>query len=133
MMAVIHSLKCTVPFSFALPLLSLAVTALALIAIRCHFLSIVVPLVVTSCHSLSLIVPLVVTRCTTRCHSLSIVFIHCHLLSLDVPLVCLLIKDPIIAVFQIFFFCLFNQIFDRLCYSVNDSLNITLLDLLIPS
>ena len=133
MMAVIHSLKCTVPFSFALPLLSLAVTALALIAIRCHFLSIVVPLVVTSCHLLSLIVPLVFTRCTTRCHSLSIVFIHCHLLSLDVPLVCLLIKDPIIAVFQIFFFCLFNQIFDRLCYSVNDSLNITLLDLLIPS
>ena len=133
MMAVIHSLKCTLPFSFAVPLLSLAVTAVALIAIRCHFLSIVVPLVVTSCHSLSLIVPLVVTRCTTRCHSLSIVFIHCHLLSLDVPLVCLLIKDPIIAVFQIFFFCLFNQIFDRLCYSVNDSLNITLLDLLIPS
>ena len=133
MMAVIHSLKCTLPFSFAVPLLSLAVTAVALIAIRCHFLSIVVPLVVTSCHLLSLIVPLVFTRCTTRCHSLSIVFIHCHLLSLDVPLVCLLIKDPIIAVFQIFFFCLFNQIFDRLCYSVNDSLNITLLDLLIPS
>ena len=35
MMAIIHSLKCTVPFSFAVPLLSLAVT-------HCHSLSLIV-------------------------------------------------------------------------------------------
>ena len=75
-MAIIHSLKCTVPFSFVVPLLSLTVT---------HF------------HLLSL----VVTHCTTRCHSLyhslSLAVIHfttrCHSLSLDVPLVCLFIND----------------------------------------
>ena len=66
MMAIIHSLKCAVPFSFAVPLLSLAFT-------HCHSLSF--------CHS-SL---LVVIRCTTRCHSLS----------LDVTLVCLFINDQI--------------------------------------
>ena len=61
--AIIHPLKCTVPFSLFVPLLSL-------IAICCHSLhyslSLVAPLVVTCCHSLSLVVPLVVTRCTTR-------------------------------------------------------------------
>ena len=86
MMSIIHSLQCTVPFLFAVPLLSLAsliasrchsfslfVTccttcchSLSLVAIRCHSLyhslSFVLPLVVTRCHSLSL----VVTRCTTR-------------------------------------------------------------------
>ena len=59
MMAIIHSLKCTVPFSFAVPLLSLAVT-------HCHSLS----LFLTHFHSLSLDVPLVATRCTTRSHSM---------------------------------------------------------------
>ena len=84
-MAVIDSLKGTVPFSFAVPLFSL---------------------VVTHCHSLSLFV----TRCTTRCHSLSLVVIRCHSyhllslvvplvatrfhsLSLDVPLACIFIND----------------------------------------
>ena len=73
MIAIIYSLKCTVPFSFAVPLLSLAVThyrSLSLFVtrcttgctIRCHSLSLVLPLVVTRCHSLSL----VVTRCATR-------------------------------------------------------------------
>ena len=83
MIAIIHSLKFTVPFSFAVPLLSLAVThchslslfvthfhslslVVPLVVTRCHSLSLVVPLVVTRCHSLSLVVPLVVTRCTTR-------------------------------------------------------------------
>ena len=78
MMAIIHSLKCTVPFSFAVSLLSLTIT-------HCHLLS----LSVTSCHSLSLVV--------TRCHSLSLVvplvFIRYHSLSLDVPPVCLFIND----------------------------------------
>ena len=76
MMAIIHSLKCTVPFSFAVPLFSLAVT-------HCHLLS----LFVTDFHSLSF----VVTRCTTRCRSLSLlslvvplVVIRCHSLSLVV-------------------------------------------------
>ena len=79
-MAIIHSLKCTVPFSFVVPLLSLSLT-------HCHLLSLVVSLAVTRCsthcHSMSLVVSLAVTRCTTRCHSLS----------LDVPLVCLFIND----------------------------------------
>ena len=89
MMAIIHFLKCTVPFSFAVQLLSLAVThcqslslfvthfhslslvvthchSLPFVVTRCHSLSLVLPLVVTRCHSLSLVVPLVVTRCTTR-------------------------------------------------------------------
>ena len=64
--AIIHSLKCTVPFSFVVPLLSLAGT-------HCHLLSLVVLLVVTLCHLLY--------------HSLSLVVIDCHLLSLVVPLV----------------------------------------------
>ena len=64
-MAIIHSLKCIVPFSFAVPLLSLAVTrcySLSFFFTHFHSLSLVVPLVVTRCHSLSL----VVTRCNTR-------------------------------------------------------------------
>ena len=91
-MAIIYSFKCTVPFSFVLPMLSLSVT-------HCHLLALVVPLVVTlcttrchslyhslsfvvtrcttRCYSLSLAVPLVVTCCTTRCHSLSFVFTRC--------------------------------------------------------
>ena len=51
-MAVIHSLKFTVPFSFVVPLLSL-------IVIYCHSLSFVVTRCITRCHSLSLVVPLV--------------------------------------------------------------------------
>ena len=111
MMTIIHSFKCTVPFSFAVPLLSLAVThfhslsfVVPLVVIRCHSLyhslSFVVTCCTTRCHSLSF----VVTRCTTRCHSLyhslSFVvtrcttrFIRFHSLSLDVPLVCLFINN----------------------------------------
>ena len=107
-MAIIHSLKCTVPFSFVVPILSLSVT-------HCHLLSLVATRCTTRCHSLSLVVPLAVTRyttfchslslavtsCTTRCHSLyhSLSFVvsrcttRCHSLSLDVPLVCLFIND----------------------------------------
>ena len=66
--AIIHSLKCTVPFSLVVPLLSLAVS-------HCYLLS------------------LVATHCITPCHSLSLVFIRCHWLSLDVPLTCLFIND----------------------------------------
>ena len=77
--------------------------SLSLIIIRCHSLSLVVPLAVTRCHSLSFVficchlwslVPLVVTRCHSlslfviRCHSLyhllSLVAIRCHSLSLVV-------------------------------------------------
>ena len=105
--AIIHSLKCTVPFSFTVPLLSLAVTrckslplvvtlchllhySLSLVVIRCHSFSFVITrchslsLVVIRCHSLyyslsllSLVLPLVVTRRTTRCHSLSFVVTRC--------------------------------------------------------
>ena len=80
MMKIIYSLKCTVPFSFVVPLLSLAVTHCHLLSLvvtrcitRCHFLSFVVPLVVTRCHLLSLVVPLVVIRCHSLYHSLSLV------------------------------------------------------------
>ena len=77
MMAINHSLKCAVPFSFPVPLLSLAVT-------HCHSLS----LFVTRCHSMYHSLSLAVIRC----HSLSLVVIRCHSLSLDVPLVCLFIN-----------------------------------------
>ena len=121
-MAIIHSLKYNVLFSFVVPLLSL-------IAICCHLLSLIVSLVVTPyhslyhslslvvilCHSLSLVVTrcyslsLVVIRCYSLYHSLSVVFIRCHSLyyslslvvircpslSLDVPLVCLFINNQI--------------------------------------
>ena len=86
MMAIIHSLTCTVPFSFAVPLLRLPVAhchLLSLFVTRFHSLSLVVALcrlsslavrfVVTRCHSCSLVVPLVVTRC----HSLSLVVTRC--------------------------------------------------------
>ena len=86
-MAIIHSLKCTVPFSFVVPLavtrchsLSFVVTrchSMSLVVTRCHSLyhslSFIVPLVVIRCHSLSF----VVTRCTTRCHSLSLAAARC--------------------------------------------------------
>ena len=118
-MAIIHSLKCTVSFSFVVPPVSLVITHYHLLSL---IVSLVVPLVVTSCHllyhslslfvirchsllfvvtryhslyySLSLVVPLVVTRCTTRCHFLSFVVTRCHSLSLYVPLACLFINDP---------------------------------------
>ena len=90
MMAIIRSLKCTVPFPFAVPLFSLTVThchSLLLFVSHFHSLSLVVPLVLTRCHSLSF----VVTRCTTRCHSLSFVVTRCttrcHSLLLVVPLI----------------------------------------------
>ena len=86
MMAIIHFLKCTVPFSFAVQLLSLAVThcqslslfvthfhSLSLVVTHCHSLQFVVTRFTTRCHSLSFIV----TRCTTRCHSLSLVVTRC--------------------------------------------------------
>ena len=83
--AIIHSLKCTVPFSLVVPLLSLAVIncyLLSLVVIRyitrCHSLSLVAPLVVTRCHSLSLVVLLVVTLYHLLYHSLSLVVIRCH-------------------------------------------------------
>ena len=104
-MAIIHSLKCTVPFSFDVPLLSLAVT-------HCHLLSLDVTRRMTRCHSLSLVVPLVVICCHSLYHSLSLVVIRCHSLSLDVPLVCLFINDHI-RVFHnlifLFFLCYFTS------------------------
>ena len=83
--AIIHSLKCTVPFSLVVPLLSLAVThcyLLSLVVIRyitrCHSLSLVAALVVTRCHSLLLVLLLVVTLYHLLYHSLSLVVIRCH-------------------------------------------------------
>ena len=72
--AIIHSLKWTVPLSFVVPLLSLAVT-------HCHLLSLVVTRCITHCHFLSLVVPLVVFRCHSLYHSLSFVVTRCHSLS----------------------------------------------------
>ena len=66
-MVIVHSLKCTVPFSFAVPLNSLAVT-------HCHSLSLVVNLCYSLYHSLSLFVIV----CHSLCHSLSLVVILCH-------------------------------------------------------
>ena len=57
-MTVIHSLKCTVSFSFVIPLAVTRCHPLPFVVTRCHPL----PLVVIRCHSLSL----VVTRCTIR-------------------------------------------------------------------
>ena len=68
-MATIHSLKCTVSFSFVVPPAVFAVThchmLLSLVVIYFHPL----PFVVTCCHSLSLVVPLVVTLCHSMYHS----------------------------------------------------------------
>ena len=75
-MAIIHSLKCTMPFSFVVRLLSLPVT-------NCHLLSLAVTRCTTRCHSLSL----VVIRCHWLYHSLSFVVTRCHSLSPVVPLV----------------------------------------------
>ena len=92
MMAIIHSLKCTVPFSFALPLPSIAVThchSLSLFFTHFRSLSLVVPLFVTRCHSLSfesLVAPLVVIRCHSLYNSLSLVVIRCHSLYHSLPL-----------------------------------------------
>ena len=73
--AIIHSLKCTVPFSLVVPLLSLIAICfhslslvLLLLVTLCHLLHHSLSLVVIRCHSFSFIVALVVTRCTTRCH-----------------------------------------------------------------
>ena len=94
-MTVIHSLMCTVPFSFVVTLMSVAAT-------HCHLLSLVVSIVVTLCHSLyDLLSPVV-----NRCHSLSLVVTRratrCHSLSLDVPLVCLFINNLLIMSLQDF-------------------------------
>ena len=88
--AIIHSLKCTVPFSLVVPLLSPAVT-------HCYLLSLVVTRCITRCHSLSLVallLSLFVTRCitlVTLCHSLhhslSHVVIRCHSLYHSLSLV----------------------------------------------
>ena len=91
MMAIIYSLKCTMPFSFAVPLLSLAATHYRSLSLfvtrcttRCHSLS----LAIIRCHSLSFVVTRCTTRCTIRCHSLSLVLplvvTRCHSLSLVV-------------------------------------------------
>ena len=82
-MATIHSLKCTVPFSLVVPLLSLAVT-------HCYFLSLVVTRCITCCHSLSLVAPLVANRCPSLYQSLS----------LDIPLVCLFINGHLKHLFR---------------------------------
>ena len=90
MIAIIHSLKCIVPFSLAVPLLSLAVThchSLSLFVTHFHSLSLAVPLVITRCHSLSLVLPLVIIRCHSLYHSLSLVVIRCHSLYHSLSLV----------------------------------------------
>ena len=68
--AIIHSLKCTVPFSLVVPLLSFTAT-------HYYFLSLFVTRCITRCHSLSLVAPLVVPLVVTRCHSLSLVVTGC--------------------------------------------------------
>ena len=94
-MAIIHSLKCTVPFSFLVPLVVIRCHSLSLVVICCHSLSPGVTRCTTRCHSLSIFV----ICCTTRCHLLSpvvpIIVIHCYSFSLDVTLVCLFINDLI--------------------------------------
>ena len=83
MMAIIHSLKFSLPFSFAvhcshlLSLIAIRSHSLSLIFTLCHSPYHVLSLVVTRCHSLSLVVRLVVTRCTTLCHCLSFVVTRC--------------------------------------------------------
>ena len=81
-MVVIHYLKCTVPFSFAVSLAATRCHSWSFVVIRCYLSSLfsfVVPLAAIYCYSLLF----VALRCNTRCHSLS----------LDVPLVCFFIND----------------------------------------
>ena len=73
----IKSLYFTYSHSYSF-VLSLSVT-------NCHFLF----LVVIRCHSLSLAVPLVITRCHSLYHMLSFVITRCHSMSLDIYLCCL--------------------------------------------
>ena len=91
-MAIIHSLKCFVPLSLVVPLLSLAVT-------HCYLLSLVVIRCITRCHSLSLVTPLVFIRWHLLSLAVLLVVILYHLLhhslSLDVPLACLFINDHV--------------------------------------
>ena len=110
MMAIIYSMKCTVPFSFAVPLLSLAVTHCHLLPLsvtrcitRCHSLYHSMSLVAIRCHSMSFVVTrgnsfyhslsVIIIYCHSLYHSLSLVVIRCHSLSLDVQLVCLFISN----------------------------------------
>ena len=89
-MGIIHSLKCTVPFSFVVPLVSLAITYYHLLSlavthciIRCHFVTRsttpwhLLLLVIICCHLFLFVVTRCTTRCSTRCHSLSFVVTHC--------------------------------------------------------
>ena len=93
-MAIIHSLKCTVPFSFHW--LYYCCHSLSLIAFCCHSLyyslSLLVTCCTTRCHSLYHS-SLVVICCHSLYHSLSLVVICCHSLSLHVPLFCLFLND----------------------------------------
>ena len=61
-MAIIHSLKYTLPFLFVVPLVVTRCHSLSFVVTRCHSLYHSLSFVVTRCHSLSLFV----TRCTTR-------------------------------------------------------------------
>ena len=90
---IVHSLKCIVPFSLVLLLLSLAVIhcyLLSLVVTHCCLLSLVVTRCITCCHSLSLVAPLVANRCPSLYYSLS----------LDVPLVCLFINGHLKHLFR---------------------------------
>ena len=92
-MAVIHSLKCTVSFSFVVPIAVICCHSLSFVVTCCHSLYLVVILCNFLYHSLSLIV----IHCTTRCHLMSLFAIRFrslyHSLSLDVPFVCIFIND----------------------------------------
>ena len=90
---IVHSLKCIVPFSLVLLLLSLAVIhcyLLSLVVTHCCLLSLVVTRCITCCHSLSLVAPLVANRCPSLYQSLS----------LDIPLVCLFINGHLKHLFR---------------------------------
>ena len=67
LMAVIHSLKCTVSFSFVVPLAVICCPSLSFVVTRCHSLSRVFIL----CHSLYYSLLFIISLVVIRCHSLS--------------------------------------------------------------
>ena len=107
MIAIIHSLKCTVPFSLAVPTAVNCCHSLLFVATSCHSLHYSLlffatccttrcyslSLVVILCHSLYHSLSLVVIRCHSLYHSFSLVVNQFHSLSLDVPLFFLVIND----------------------------------------
>ena len=115
MMAIIHSLKFTVPFSFAVPLFSFALP-------HCHSLSLFVTRCTTRCatrcttlcHLLPFVVTHCTTRCTTRCHLMPFVVTWCTTGLSFYKRSCERVNCEIVTTFCIKI-CMLRLLNDRMC------------------